>query len=545
MKTREALVNALVDDGIDTVFCLMGDSVQHLMADLAERPGMRLVHGRHEASVVSMADGYARFSGRTGCAMVTAGPGLTNTATALAVARAHGSPVLLLAGDRPAGRPARPADLDQQAFGSLTAGEAGRLVSPDDLPDHWRQAQRALADHRPYVLSLPVDVQDAGCDKASSLTSPEPEPVSLVSADEIRQAADALARARTVGIVAGRGALVCGAGPALRELADRLGAVLSTTLLAHGLFTGHPADAGMVGELGTGRARRALEACDVVLAVGTSIDPMVQTSLPGHARYIVVDREPLPSVVGYADALWIRADALVTVDAINRLLSGSSARELDHTVAELLHHPSPADARAWMDTDTTLDPRHVLTEIADLLPADCGVVLGGGHAALNSCHLLRAAAPTAWTLVSTDFGAIGQSLPVAIGCALARPERRTYHVTGDGDLMMSLSEVDTAVRYALPLTVVVLNDQGFGQERVTLGQRGRPAGLADHPSPDFAALADAMGAQGHRIEGPADLGRLAHALGDHPGPVLVDIRTNPAYLNPAAVRISRTFTRSA
>ena len=96
---RETLVDALVDLGFDTVFALMGAANQDLICDLVERAGIRVIHGYHEGAVVSMADGYARFSGRSGCATVTAGPGLTNTATALAVAEHHRSPVLLLAGD--------------------------------------------------------------------------------------------------------------------------------------------------------------------------------------------------------------------------------------------------------------------------------------------------------------------------------------------------------------------------------------------------------------------------------------------------------------
>jgi thiamine pyrophosphate-dependent acetolactate synthase large subunit-like protein len=387
LNVRETLVNALLADKVDTVFCLMGDTIQNLMGDLAARPDVRLVHGRHESSVVSMADGYSRFSRHIGCAAVTAGPGLTNTATALAVARAHRSPVLLLAGAMPA---RRGNDVDQQAFGRLTAGMASTVDRPADLPEHWHSLQRALADNQPYVLSLPTDIQESAYEELDGLEPLETGTVPCIPTAAVKEAVDVLTGAHRLGIVAGRGALVSGAGPALLDLAARLGAVLSTTLLAHGLFAGHPADVGMVGGLGNGLANRALESCDAILAVGTSLGPMVRTWLPDHARLVVVDAAPPPTIGGRENELWIKADAAAALSTVNQLLSDLQAHPIDRPVDGLLRNVTPTDPSPWQDTATTVDPRHALDEIARSLPTDCGVVLGGGHAALNSSQALRA-----------------------------------------------------------------------------------------------------------------------------------------------------------
>jgi thiamine pyrophosphate-dependent acetolactate synthase large subunit-like protein len=123
---------------------------------------------------------------------------------------------------------------------------------------------------------------------------------------------------------------------------------------------------------------------------------------------------------------------------------------------------------------------------------------------------------------------------VAVGACFARPGKRVTHITGDGDLMMGISELDTAIRYSLPLTIFVLNDQAMGQERHNLLQMNLPTRYADYVSPDFAGLASALGATGYRIENTDGLARINQALGGQDGVVVVDVRINGEYLNPVS-----------
>jgi len=161
-------------------------------------------------------------------------------------------------------------------------------------------------------------------------------------------------------------------------------------------------------------------------------------------------------------------------------------------------------------------------------------VIGGGHCAQVACFTVRASAPEDWTCTSIDFGALGQGLPVAVGACFARPGKRVTHITGDGDLMMGISELDTAIRYSLPLTIFVLNDQAMGQERHNLLHMNLPTRYASYPSPDFAALASALGATGYRIENTDGLAQIKQALEGHEGVVVVDVRINGEYLNPVS-----------
>ncbi|NKY24950.1 thiamine pyrophosphate-binding protein [Nocardia gamkensis] len=530
MRVRELLVKALVGEGIDTIFALMGAANRNLMCDLGMPDRARVVQGRHEAAVVSMADGYARFNRQVGVALVSAGPGLTNTATALAVARSHRSPVLVLAGDVPMQDTNNPQCLDQLAFGRVLAGGAGKIACSDCWHIEWARAIATLREELPYVLSLPVDVQESlGPDvlPAEDMPTPTDEVVPGLAA-----AAGLLVGSGQVGIVAGAGAV--DASDELCRLADRLGAVLTTTIRAAGLFAGHSMDAGVLGALGDGRALQALMRCDVILAVGTSLHRLAVPDLPEQVRIVRVDTDAVVAISAPPTHSVLETTVLHATTLLNEMLSDKPREEASPWIRRILTRRSPIDDRPWLDREDAVDPRHALADLAALLPNRRGVVIGGGHCAMTACQMITPTRHDEWTCASIDFGAIGQSLPIAIGACFARPDLRIFLITGDGDLMMSVAELDTAVRHQLALTVIVLNDNGFGQERHDLQTHGQPTCYADYRSPDFASLATALGARGHRIAGPNQLSDLEQALNPAQGVVVIDIQITPDYVNPSS-----------
>lgn len=538
MKLREALADALVAEGVEVLFALMGDANLELISDVAERCGVPVVFGRHEQGVVGMADGYARFSGKPGVATVTQGPGLTNAATSLVVAARRRSPVLLLAGDTPVGDLHNPQSFDQASFAQLTAGHSERVDAPAAFEELLAEAFRTVRSDSPFVLNLPGDVQDAELDSnwrydpryvASQAVFADPAAVESVVA--------ILADARQPAILAGRGAVVSGAGPALCELSKLLAAPLLTTLLANGLFAAAPLNAGVCGGLGDGRALRALEHCDVILAVGASLNQWTTHfgSAMHGCKVIQIDSDPAAFSGQARPDFTLQGDAKATTMSLTeRLRDRITTPELDSSVAQILDAKEPRDPSPYLDTEHSLDPRHFLDALDRLLPRERSVVIGGGHCAQVACFTIRASAPQDWTCTSIDFGALGQGLPVAVGASFARPDRRITHVTGDGDLMMGISELDTAIRCSAPLTIFVLNDQAMGQERHNLLHMDLPEHLAGYPSPDFAKLASALGATGYRIDRADDLDQIKPALETHDGVVVVDVRINGDYLNPVS-----------
>ena len=544
MKIREGVADALVAEGVEVVFALMGDGNQDLICDLGERCGVRIVHGRHEQGVVGMADGYARFTGKPGVATVTQGPGLTNAGTSLVVANRRHVPVLLLAGDASLGDLHNPQLFDQKTFAQLMAGNGATVDSARGLAENLARAFEGLRRQRPFVLNLPANVQESDLPEELRY-QPYALPAQGPRADHtlVTVAAQALMGARQPAILAGRGAVVSNAGAVLRELGEELQAPLMTTLLANGLFAGHPLDAGVCGGLGDGRAMRALEHCDLVLAVGAELNQW--TTHFGEAlaerQLVHIDTDPAAFGVHHRPDVALLGDAAATVEAITEHVRTSQGahRKPNAELMSSLDLSQPLDSTPYMDTDHSIDPRHVLSELDRLLPANRRVVIGGGHVAQVACQTLHAFSPRNWTCTSIDFGALGQGLSVAIGACFARPDERVTHVTGDGDFMMGLAEFDTAARYSLPLTIVVLNDQSMGQERHNLVRKGIPTSYADYPSPDFVALASAFGATGYRIDVPEQLDRLPAILAQEKGVALVDVRINGDYLNPASRDIAQ------
>ena len=223
VTVRRAIVDALQAEGVEVVFALMGDANMELIGELAGHGGMRVVYGRHEQGVVGMADGYARFTGRAAVATVTQGPGLTNTATSLVVARRRHSPVLLLAGEAPLGDLHYPQGFDQLAFGQLMAGQAARIESVLSLDELLARALGTLRAGLPFMLSLPADVQRAELGGEWRYRR-QADPVRSVPEPELAdRAAQLLANAEHPVVLAGRGAVVSGAGQALGELGTGTG----------------------------------------------------------------------------------------------------------------------------------------------------------------------------------------------------------------------------------------------------------------------------------------------------------------------------------
>jgi thiamine pyrophosphate-dependent acetolactate synthase large subunit-like protein len=544
MKIREGVADALVAEGVEVVFALMGDGNQDLICDLGERCGVRIVHGRHEQGVVGMADGYARFTGKPGVATVTQGPGLTNAGTSLVVANRRHVPVLLLAGDASLGDLHNPQLFDQKTFAQLMAGNEATVNSARGLAENLARAFEGLRRQRPFVLNLPANVQESDLPQELRY-QPYAPPAQGPGSDHtlVAVAADALMGARQPAILAGRGAVASNAGAVLRKLGEELHAPLMTTLLANGLFAGHPLDAGVCGGLGDGRAMRALEHCDLVLAVGAELNQWTThfDEVLAERQLVHIDTDPAAFGVHHRPDVALLGDAAATVEAITEHVrtSQGAPRKPNAELMSGLDLSQPLDSTPYMDTDHSIDPRHVLSELDRLLPANRRVVIGGGHVAQVACQTLHAFSPRNWTCTSIDFGALGQGLSVAIGACFARPDERVTHVTADGDFMMGLAEFDTAARYSLPLTIVVLNDQSMGQERHNLVRKGIPTSYADYPSPDFVALASAFGATGYRIDVPEQLDRLPAILAHDKGVALVDVRINGDYLNPASRDIAQ------
>jgi acetolactate synthase I/II/III large subunit len=554
MKVYQAISDALHAEGVTTAFAVMGDANQNLFVDIAERHRVEVVSCRHEQNVVAIADGYTRFGSDLGVALVTSGPGLTNAATSMVAARYRRSPVLVLAGAPSLGDLHSPQLIDQVACGKLLAGAVATLETPESLA---AQLDRVFGHIRglrgPVVFNMPANVQNMEAPPGWSYRPSYGGYLPTVPSEEhLLRAARRLAESKSPAILAGQGAVRSGAAKIIAELSAYLRAPIATTLPAKGFCADEPLWMGVSGGLGEGVVAPVLEGtCDLLVVVGASMNQWTthHGDLVKARQVIQIDRDEQAFGAFQRADVALQGDARATVEAlfehVRRLVP--SPRSADQVLERKIAagwkaHRAPIEYETA--PDGSIDPRLAIRELDRLLPEKRLVVAAGGHAGYLVCQLVRIGSPTDWNY-TIDFGALGQGLGTAIGAAFARRGERVYHLTADGEFMMNLADFHTAVNNALPMTIIVLNDQAFGQERHDLEHKKLPAKYAMQPSPDFARLAEGFGAQGFRFDTPESLVGLPAALEraeSFRGPTVLDVRINGAYEAPVSQEIAKALT---
>ncbi len=540
MKAFEAVADALVAAQVDVVFGLMGDGNLRLIPHLTHEVGMRVVGARHESAALAMADGYARTSGKVGICTVTQGPGLTNTLTALVSARKARTPLVLLAGDTPTAVRGLPQDTDQDAVFAAAGVPVQPFAAATAAADVAAAIARARAESRPIGMSLPTDVQEAehggqtrpagtgpvapgpaGPDSAGAEPAPSraggasaPDPAAL------RQAADLLWAAERPVLIAGRGVVRSPGGrEAAVALADHTGALLATSLPAKSLFAGHPFDLGIAGGFSHAVAAELIRDADVVVAVGASVNHFTSrggTLFGRGATLVHVDADPGALSAYTPAALGVVGDAVAVLEALLadvRQRGEPRAGYRSPALAARIAAHRRADEFADASGDGVVDPRSLCEALDGLLPDRRVLVTDGGHFCGFPAMHLRVPDPGAFVF-ALDFGAVGLGLGTAIGAALGRPDHLGVLAIGDGGLLMSLGDLDSAVRAHVPLLVVVLNDAAYGAEMHFLRMMGLPDEDSLFATPDLAAVARSLGTDGLSVRSLADLDAVADRLAD-------------------------------
>src|SRR5829696_1900350 len=534
MLVAEAVGRALAAEGVAAAFGVLG-SGNLAFTNALRDAGVPFVAARHEGGAICMADGYARVSGELTACSVHQGPGLTNAITGLAEAAKSRTPLLVLAADTPAAALTSNFRIDQDALVESVGAVAQRIHgAATAIADAVRAARRARVERRAVVLMLPLDVQALAVRDELATVAPSaaprlapPRPAGSAVADVVAL----LAAAERPAIVAGRGAVLAGAGPSLRALGERAGAVLATTAVANGLFRGDPFDVGIAGGFSSPLAARLLRESDLVLAFGAALNQWTTrhgTLIAPGARVVQVDLDV--AAIGAhrpVDAAVI-SDAAATADALLDALAsrGAPGRRSAALATEIA-------GGGWRDeplTPTTpagrIDPRTLSIALDDLLPEERTVVVDSGHFMGWPSMYLRV--PDAAGFVFPQaFQCVGLALGNAIGAAIARPDRLTVAALGDGGALMALPELETLGRLGLPLLVVVYDDEAYGAEVHHFHPLGEAVDLAQFPPADLAALAEAAGCRGLTVRAAADLDGVRDWLAERDRPLVVDAKVDP------------------
>ena len=530
MKVYQRLAQAFAAEGVSHVFGIMGDGNIYWISELAKL-GVKMLEVRHEGAGLGMADGYARVTRTPGVATTTCGPGVTQLATALVTASRAETPLVAFVGEYPTNDDEYNQRLDQARFAAGCETGFVRVTTPDSVDTAVRKAfYLARLESRPIMLSAPIDVQrkdfddDDPYEASATLVSPrivQPDPAAH------EKAAEVITSSRQPIVIVGRGAMWSGAGDAVRRLAERIGALINTSLMAKTWLSEDEFHLGISGAYATRAAMQLCQEADCVIAVGASMNRFTTEHgyLYANARYVHIDVKPHVMMSGgHAAECYVQADARVAVEALDALLAKRSFSQSGFRTAETRKRLAHCfeDRAEFPIEPGTIDPRRVCVELDETVPAHINLYTGNGSQACFSNMLFTRRRPL--VLPGYFFGCIGQMLPAAMGAIVATDYKPGILVDGDASLMMHLAEFETAVRYRMPLLVVVMNNQGLGMEYYHLDAHEMDVELSTISTPDLGAIATACGGRGRLARTIEEVRAAVAEWVAKPVPMMLDVR---------------------
>jgi pyruvate dehydrogenase (quinone) len=536
--TSDVLVETLLEWGVDTVFGIPGDGVNGIIEALRKaRDRIRFIQVRHEEAAAFAACGYAKFTGRLGCCVATSGPGGIHLLNGLYDAKLDGVPVLAITGlqfhDLLHTETQQDVELDKLFID--VAKYNVRVMGPAHMESVAELACRtALAYHGVAHITVPVDFQSMPVDRASRSERNLPHHVSEVWADgahvptdeALRRAAEVLNAGSKPVILAGRGAL--GTRAELEEIAEILGAPIAKPILGKASVPDDsPYCTGGVGLLGTRPSQEALEACDTLLIVGSSFPYIEFYPKPGQARAVQIDLDPVRIGLRYPVEIGLVGDSLRTLRRLIPLLQRNSNRawlqQAQRGKAEWMALMEERGTRR----DMPMKPQVVAHELNKRLADDAIIATDSGTITTWAARHIQIRPGQMFSL-SGNLATMACALPYAIGAQLAYPQRQVVAFVGDGGFTMLMGEIATAVKYRLPIKIVIIKNNSLGQikweQMVFLGN---PEYGCDLQPIDFAAFARACGAHGVTIERPEECGAALDLALSTPGPVVIEAVVDP------------------
>ena len=531
----EVLAKDLAALGARRCFGLLGTANFKISHGLVQA-GVELISARHEGNAASMGDAYAKATGELTLVSVHSGPGLTNAITGIAEAAKSRTPLLVLAGDVPTGNVKSNFYFDQAELVRSVGAVSERTYTPQSArSDLLRAVTRAMRDRQTVVLSLPLDVQDAKMNGANAPLELTPMPGRLQpDQTDVRRLAEAISRAKRPLILAGRGAVLSDAEESLIALGDHLGALLATSICGHGLFADNPWSVGISGGFSSPVADELISESDFILGFGVSLTQWTTKKGKLIARGATVAQIDIEAPkLGYQMPVQfaLLGDAKATAEALLGELkqngAAQSGRRNDRTRERIRagdnhHSPYPDESSAQY-----IDPRTLSKALDDILPKDRVVASDSGHFCGWVPRYLRVPNAKA-SCLSHSFQSVGLGLASAIGLAIANPGKLAVLGAGDGGFMMSIADLETAIRLGLRMCILVYNDSSYAAEVHYFRRQGYSIDIVQFPETDFAAIARGYGARAATVRTLADLDEVRTWVREGaPGVFLIDGKINP------------------
>ena len=541
----EAAVEMLKAHGVEILFGLCGDTSLPFYDALARLPhGMRHVLTRDERSAAYMADGYARVSGKVGVCEGPSGGGATYILPGLVEANESSVSVFCINSDISVATRGRYTltELDQGALMQPLTKWNAVLDRAQDIPRVFRTAFNRMTTGRPGAVhvALPFDVQNGSVERsdiwADSSFGHFPSQRVGPSPQFVEQAAQLLRDAARPLFLCGGGVVIANAEEELLKLAERLSAAVATTISGKGSINEeHALAVGVIGSNGgTPETRAIVDQADLVVFVGCRAGSVTterwRHPAPGKTKVIHLDVDPAVLGANYPVDVPLVGDAKLTLAALNAALA-TVQRPLDALTVQKAKEEKFAKFHALASSDDRpIKPERVVAEVTQALDSDAMLVADAG----TPCPYFSAYYPLRDTgrrfFSNRAHGALGYSMAAAIGAHFARAQVKCVSVMGDGSFGFTCGELETAVRYRLPITFIVISNGTFGW--IKAGQKsgyGQRYFAVDFDLTDAAAVAGAFGVKSWRVTEPSNLGKILKQAFAHAGPSLVDIVCQPLH----------------
>lgn len=523
----EILIDALVEQGVDTIFGYPGGAVLNIYDALYKNSDrIRHILTAHEQGAAHAADGYARVTGKVGVCLATSGPGATNLVTGIATAYMDSIPMVAITGNVGTSLIGRDSFQEVYIAGITMPITKHNFVVRDveELADTVRDAFRIAASGRPgpVLIDIPKDITAAKCEFIPK-GKVEINETYEISDEELQTVADMIAASERPVIYYGGGVETADAGDMLLQLQCKADIPSAHTMMAIGCIPDtEPLSLGMIGMHGTVSAAWAVERCDLLVCIGARFSDRVATNTKRFAPsakviHVDIDNAEINKNIG--------VDYAIVSDAETFL------EKVMPYIKEAKHDAWRAQIAEWQtkldyvpkDDESVIHPHQLLRTVAEETPEDTIIATDVGQHQLWSAQY-NGRKHVRQFLTSGGLGTMGFGYGAALGAQVAFPDRTVVHITGDGSFHMNLNEICTAVSYNLPVITIIMNNRVLGNVRQwqTMFYGGRYSQTDPHRKTDYVKLADAFGARGVRVTNIAELRDALREAMKRTGPVLID-----------------------
>jgi acetolactate synthase-1/2/3 large subunit len=540
-RGAEILIEALLHEGVESVFGYPGGAVLHIYDELW-RYRDRITHYlvRHEQGAVHMAEGYARASGKVGVALVTSGPGATNAVTGIANAYMDSTPHVVITGQVPLALIGTDAFQEVDTVGITRPCVKHNYLVRDvrDLAGVVHEAFYLARSGRPgpVVIDIPKDVSAARCSysRLDHIAFPCREERVKPDTRAISRAAEAIMRAERPVLYVGGGIVNSGAADELLAFAETLRLPVTPTLMGLGGFpSAHPLCLNMLGMHGTYAANMAVAESDLLIAVGVRFDDRVTGKLATfapHAQIIHIEIDPANIGKTVAPTLSITADAREALAALSAEVCARGEQAIASSIArraawwERLREWQREQPLRFSGSAEQIKPQSVIRELHRLTRGEAIITTDVGQHQMWAAQFYPFTRARQW-ITSGGLGTMGFGLPAAIGAQMAFRDQLVVAVVGDGGFQMTNQELATAVQYGLPVKILIMNNGYLGMVRQwqEMFYERAYSEVDISVAPDFVKLAEAYGAGGFRATRPEELAPTLEAALAYKGVAVIDV----------------------